>query len=151
MSVVNARDLVVDSCEFVGTAGTSPAAGVDFEPNHPSDSLHNITVRNSLIAGNVGGGIVVSISALTSRTPLPVMITFSNCQLPGDAGGAAFRMYWSNETGADPPTGRVLFQGGAIRNAVDAAVNICTCTGCLCVFFLAETASFLKLQTARPP
>ena len=94
--------------------------------NDQQDVLHNITIKNCLIAGNVGGGIVVSYSGLTSQTPLPLNITFTGCHLPGDAGGAAFRMYWSAHGNATSghPLGSVTFENGFILNSVDAAIRI---------------------------
>jgi hypothetical protein len=125
MSIISASHLHVDSCSFADTAGTEPAAGIDCEPNHPRDVLHNISFNNCAVWGNVGGGVVLSLHGLNSETPLPVGIIFTNCQLLGDAGGAAFRMYWEPPTpGSSPPAGFVTFAQGSIRNAVDAAVNI---------------------------
>ena len=123
MSIISATHLMVDECEFADTYGTEPMLGVDFEPNNHDDVLHNITLRNCLIAGNVGGGVSVGYSALTSLTPMPIDITFSGTSMPGDAGGAAIRIRWQPEGGSQPPQGHISFIGGHIANAVDAVFH----------------------------
>jgi hypothetical protein len=125
LSIISASHLHIDSCSFADTAGTSPQAGIDCEPNHPRDVLHNITFNNCQVWGNVGGGVVISLHGLNSDTPQPVGIAFINCQLRGDKGGAALRMYWKRRfPDWSPPAGSVTFSAGSIRNAVDAALNL---------------------------
>ncbi len=44
ISVISARNLLIERCTLRGTAGTAPAAGIDFEPNRPGEELSDIVM-----------------------------------------------------------------------------------------------------------
>lgn len=58
ISVVGADDVLIDNCTITNTNGTSPQAGIDIEPNNTKYDNNNITIQNSYLSGNVGGGIL---------------------------------------------------------------------------------------------
>ena len=49
LSIINARDLVVEDSEFSRTNGTSPAAGIDIEPDCPGPPGRLSALRVSII------------------------------------------------------------------------------------------------------
>lgn len=114
MSVVNARNLVIESSEFSYTGTkyyTSPGAGIDFEEGYekPLRGQINITVRGCKAINNKGGGILPHwgtsnfimercylennmVSAPTDSEAMTVNHTyrdniFVNCGIDSDAGG----------------------------------------------------------------
>lgn len=66
ISVISARNLLIDNCTLINTNGTAPAAGIDFEPNSDTDVLDNCTVRKCIFAGNAGGGLLFALNAAQS-------------------------------------------------------------------------------------
>eukprot|EP01048_Picozoa_sp_COSAG05_P002172 COSAG05_NODE_83_length_20755_cov_5.928011_3_plen_1366_part_00 len=98
LSIISAIDFLVDSCSFlntghfpgtVATGGTAPRAGVDLEPNHPSNNLQNVLFRKCVAAGNTDNAYDISANYLTSR----VSIRFEDCIAKDCAGswGSGFR------------------------------------------------------------
>ena len=66
ISIIDAKNLLVENCVFSGTEGTGPSAGVDFEPNFPEQLLVNCVFRNCLFENNAGHGMFVR-----AMIPLP--------------------------------------------------------------------------------
>ena len=56
ISVVGARDVLIESSKFSGSNGIAPETGIILEANH-GKSLYNIKVQNSRIINNSGYGI----------------------------------------------------------------------------------------------
>ncbi len=56
ISVITAGDLLIENTIMRNTAGTAPMAGIDFEPNHPSEQLVNCVLRNCVVEDNQGVG-----------------------------------------------------------------------------------------------
>jgi hypothetical protein len=78
LSVVSARDMIIEGSTFAGTKGTLPQAGIDFEPNRPDERLENITVRDCRFVGNRGAGIQFFLWNMTQEsTPISVRIESS--------------------------------------------------------------------------
>jgi polygalacturonase len=84
LSIISAENLLVDNCSFLNTGhfpwdnatgGTAPRAGVDLEPNMPSERLVNVTLRDCLAAGNVDDSYTISANYLTT----PLSVAFERC------------------------------------------------------------------------
>ena len=67
-------------------------AGVDLEPNRPTDRLHNITFRRCHSLNNSGAGFQAFPGNLNGSS-LPVMISFEDC----DVEGIGFKPYGAGE------------------------------------------------------
>ena len=67
ISVISAENLLIENTVMRETFGTPPAAGIDFEPNHPSEVLKNCVMRNCLAVHNQGAGY----SATGARSTSP--------------------------------------------------------------------------------
>ena len=52
ISVISARNLLIEGCVFKGTSGTAPEAGIDFEPTEATEELVNCLMRNCISEGN---------------------------------------------------------------------------------------------------
>ena len=88
ISVISARNLLIERCVLRNTGGTPPAAGIDFEPNHPNEELSGIVMRDCTIYDNKGIGLDFYLGQLEGTTK-PVSIKIENCRMNGNAHGFA--------------------------------------------------------------
>ena len=78
ISVISAKNLLIEGCVLSNTKGTPPASGIDFEPNNDRECLVRCVVRDCLFEKNEGNGIELWIGKLTGRSE-PISILFENC------------------------------------------------------------------------
>lgn len=78
ISVIAADGLLVEGCELSDTCGTSPQAGIDFEPNNPGDAIRRCVMRNCTLERNRGFGIDTLFTYHDETTP-PLDITIERC------------------------------------------------------------------------
>jgi len=83
ISVISAEDLLIEDCRLRHTDGTDPRAGIDFEPNHPANSLVNCVVRRCIAEGNAGTGYQVCPQSL-NRGSKPISIHLDQCVSRGN-------------------------------------------------------------------
>jgi hypothetical protein len=78
ISVISARNLLIDAASILFTSGTYPMAGIDFEPNPGTYGFENCVVRKTEIWLNSGGSIFIIIgpNKITSKH---VSITIDDC------------------------------------------------------------------------
>jgi hypothetical protein len=105
ISVITAEDLLIENTVMKDTGGTAPQAGIDFEPNHPSERLVNCVMRNCKTENNKGDGYVLYLPPMDA-TSEPISVRFENCKATGDAHSAARVI-----TGNSP--------GGAVRGSIE--------------------------------
>lgn len=120
MSVISVKGLRVERVRLLGTHGTAPEAGIDFEPNFPHECLQDILVRDTLVAGNAGNGFGFSLWRRTADDP-PVTARFENCRVEG---GACSVFYLSDSPNQSFPRGRISFRGCTFANAARAAIRL---------------------------
>ncbi|MDO5318102.1 MAG: right-handed parallel beta-helix repeat-containing protein [bacterium] len=89
ISVITAENLLIENTVMRETHGTPPAAGIDFEPNHPEEVLKNCVMRNCLTVNNQGCGYTTWAGQLNSKSE-PVDIRFENCTSFGDRTAFSF-------------------------------------------------------------
>lgn len=82
ISVISAENLLVERCLLKGTAGTPPAAGIDFEPNAANERLVNCVMRDCTIEDNQGYALHIYAPHLDSTSP-PLSIRIENCATRG--------------------------------------------------------------------
>ena len=59
MSVIQCNGLYVHGAHFLGTGGTAPGAGIDFEPDRPGEQkIQNVVVTRTEFAGNAGAALL---------------------------------------------------------------------------------------------
>lgn len=133
MSVIGALHLLVEDTLFAYTNGSEPMAGVDLEPNHATDALHNITFRRCVARANGGGGFQMYLGRFQHGTSLPLQVRFEDCRVQGDGvcvlqpdspGCPGFGFYLLPPiVRAEPPgSPAVLIQNCSVRQTVQAAL-----------------------------
>ena len=60
LSIIDAKRLLVANSVFKNTRGTRPSAGIDLEPDKPSQEITDIRIENSRFIDNAGAGILVA-------------------------------------------------------------------------------------------
>ncbi len=83
ISVITAENLLIENAVMCETAGTPPQAGIDFEPNLPTERLVNIIMRNCISRDNMGDGYELYLPTLKA-TSEPVSMRFENCTSVGN-------------------------------------------------------------------
>ena len=91
ISVISVVGMRVTNVTLSNTNGTSPAHGVDFEPDTPNQRLSDIVFSNCTSVGNQGSGFGFDFAGLTSThwaagLP-PVTISFEDCDAIGNHAG----------------------------------------------------------------
>ncbi len=78
ISVISARNLLIENTRMIGTRGHPPQAGIDFEPNRPTDHLVNCIVRRCEIVENAGAGVLVSLHSQSAESnPISISVESS--------------------------------------------------------------------------
>ena len=101
ISVISAENLLVERCLLKGTAGTPPAAGIDFEPNAANERLVNCVLRDCTIENNQGYALHVYAPNLDS-TSQPLSIRIENCVTRGTNARSASIVVSSGPKGPVP-------------------------------------------------
>jgi len=78
ISVISVVNLLVENCTFAATSGTAPEAGIDIEPDAPTQRLVNLLIKNCIFEDNHGQEIGIYLRQLTRATE-PISIRFENC------------------------------------------------------------------------
>jgi len=78
ISVICAENLLIEDCLLRNTRGTAPQAGIDFEPNHPTEALVNCVMRRCVAESNAGTGYQISLERLNSGSR-PISIHLDQC------------------------------------------------------------------------
>ena len=99
ISVISARNLLIENCTLTDTWGSAPEAGIDFEPNHESEELFNCVMRNCVSANNRGDAFTFYLSPLRA-TSRPISIRLENCRAEGCRRSAAFVTGYDGSGGA---------------------------------------------------
>lgn len=107
IAVISAENLLIRKCTFAGAVGSSPAGGIDFEPNRSQERLVNCRVEDCVFELNRGAGISVSPNHLNQDSE-PVSITFKNCRSENNALGLF--LYPTRSPNLTPPRGTVRFE-----------------------------------------
>jgi parallel beta-helix repeat protein len=78
ISIISADGLTITRPLICNTNGTSPEAGIDFEPNGNADQLNNIIVDDPITYNNAEIGIAVSIWGMRGKVDKDATITIKN-------------------------------------------------------------------------
>ena len=86
ISVISARNLLIERCVLSNTGGTAPSAGIDFEPNHAREELSGIVMKDCVVTGNKGVGIEFYLGQLDASSK-PISAQIVNCRTSGNRSG----------------------------------------------------------------
>lgn len=134
LSVISADDLLIEGCAFTNADGTAPRSGVDFEPNHPSERISNVVMRDCALIGNWSCQLVFALMKLNS-TSAPTSILVQRCLMDDQPGGSPVVMY--NGSGDADPGGTVEIR--------DCLVKTVTGSGSLGVYRKSSAGTQLTL------
>lgn len=109
ISIVSASKLLIENSIFQNTSGTSPQAGIDFEPDKPDEILTDCIVRNCISRDNAGVGISMLLQRF-NKDSRPVSITIEGCRAFGNKRGAFVITGKESEKLAGPLRGSINFK-----------------------------------------
>lgn len=97
ISVITAQNLLIENVILRNTGGTPPQAGIDFEPNRPTEVLINCVMRNCVIENNRGYAVHLYAGAMDGNSQ-PISIRLENCRTTGTNAGS-LSIVTKNRTG----------------------------------------------------
>ncbi|MCR4411616.1 MAG: right-handed parallel beta-helix repeat-containing protein [Thermoguttaceae bacterium] len=121
ISVITAEGLLIENCTLKDTAGTPPAAGIDFEPNHASERLVDCVMRRCVIENNQGYALHIYARPLDG-TSAPVSIRVEDCITRGTNARSASIVTSCGKAG--PVKGTIEFVNCRFEDVGHAGVNI---------------------------
>ncbi|NOX55711.1 MAG: right-handed parallel beta-helix repeat-containing protein [Planctomycetes bacterium] len=122
ISVITAEDLLIEDTVMKNTAGTPPAAGIDFEPNHATEKLVRCVMRRCVAEDNAGVGYAFYLPNLTGASE-PISIRLEKCVARGSNRSAfAFTLARANSDG--PARGLAEFIDCTFADGRGPAVTI---------------------------
>ncbi|MCI5779238.1 MAG: right-handed parallel beta-helix repeat-containing protein [Lentisphaeria bacterium] len=133
MSIICGKNILVEDSEFINTKGTSPASGVDLEPNWAGQPLQNIVFRNCRFANNDRWGILMAPSRFNSDKGGEMSIRFENCVAENNKEGEIYGFTRAIYQTGEPVVGKIEFinctakndrKYGYLRPAVEMGLDV---------------------------
>lgn len=121
ISVISARNLLIENCVLKDTWGTAPEAGIDFEPNDPSEELTNCVMRNCVSENNRGDAYDLYLRPLRASSP-PVSIRIENCRSQG--GRSSVRLVTGNDSDLAGVKGSIEFVNCRFEDSERSGVQV---------------------------
>ncbi len=122
ISVISVDKLRIENCVLKNTAGTSPRAGIDLEPDDAADMLVDVVLSNCISENNGGAGFMLNIGDLSEKSR-EVSVLFVNCYVKNCiSAGIRFRStkrYTDND-----PKGLIEFKNCTIEDTSYAGAHI---------------------------
>lgn len=91
ISVISARNLLIEDCVLKDTWGTAPEAGIDFEPNNPAEELVNCVMRNVVSENNRGSAYAFYLPTLRAESS-PLSLKLENCRALGGSNSVSLTL-----------------------------------------------------------
>ncbi|MFO7975086.1 MAG: right-handed parallel beta-helix repeat-containing protein [Candidatus Hydrogenedentota bacterium] len=121
ISVITAENLLIENTIMRNTGGTPPQAGIDFEPNHPSERLVNVVMRDCLSENNNGAGYVLYLRPMAAHSE-PLSVRFENCRAVNNRGAGAGVV--NNNLPDRAVTGSVVFSNCILEGNGRAGISV---------------------------
>lgn len=121
ISVISARNLLIENCVLKDTWGTAPEAGIDFEPNDPTEELTNCVMRNCVSENNRGDAYDLYLRPLRASSP-PVSIRIENCRSRG--GRSSVRLVTGNDSDVAGVKGSIEFVNCSFEDSEKTGVQV---------------------------
>ena len=123
ISVISVDGLLVERTTMKNTHGTSPMAGIDFEPNSAAQKLKNIVMRDCLTENNSGGGYYLYAGKFDANTE-PISIRLDNCRSSGDRSAGLRLCFAESPRGTRPVGGSFVAKGCTFSGSRGNGVRI---------------------------
>jgi hypothetical protein len=91
ISIISARNLVINDPVAINTNGVLPGAGIDIEPNTNSDVLEGIEINRPVTSNNQGAGILVFLQNIVGANPKNIQIRVTDHRDDGSQRGLFFQ------------------------------------------------------------
>ena len=121
ISVIAARNLLIENTVMRNTDGTAPRAGIDFEPNHATEELVNCVMRNCVSENNAGSGYTFYLPNLRANSA-PISIRLENC-IARNCGRNAFAFTTGNSE-EEAVAGRIDVVDCRFERCQNSAISI---------------------------
>jgi hypothetical protein len=122
ISVISVENLTISGCTLADTDGTSPMAGIDFEPNSGSQRLVNCLLENCTMQGNKNYGFLAYIKI--QNTSEPLSITVKDCLIKGGGKGILLGKPVAKRKIDNPANGFIKFINCRIENTGDCGIEL---------------------------
>jgi len=119
ISVICVEGLTVENSVFKNTWGTPPAAGLDIEPDRPTQSIRNVAFRNCRFEDNYGDGIELNLARVRAEAG-DVSILFDNCRVSSRR-GTGIRLSKMRDDG---PGGVIEFRNCVVENTEGYGIKV---------------------------
>lgn len=113
ISVISARNLLIEKCVLNNTEGTNPQAGIDIEPNNHDEFLQDCILRDTLIENNKKYGLLFALGNL-NKNSVPISLTIERCHIRLN-GELAVRVIHPDS--ANNPAGYIKFNDNQINGS----------------------------------
>ena len=125
LSVMACQTLRVLHGSYSNSSGTLPQAGIDIEPNNPTDPIEDLVFTDVLISGNAGPGFAVNLHSAPTVPQEGIQLTSCTMQGNAGAGGLLITAYHvtftdckfnNNQIGieADTKVNHLIVRGGVV-------------------------------------
>ncbi len=121
ISVTGVDGLIVERCTFKNTRGLPPQAGVDFEPNTPSNLMRGIVMRDCTFENNNGHGIELALNKNEPVKSIPFDMTFERCRTVGNSTGVTVH---NTRPDHSEISGRLVFRDCSFEHSRGTALAI---------------------------
>lgn len=125
ISIVGGDVIDIQNSKFLNTTGSQvggPFAGIDIEPNVPTDTIGKITINKCTFSGNKGAQLVIGLGKYYGTTPLTypidIKVLYSTVTSGLDNGVTIAGM---NKNG---PPGNVYFQQVVVKNTPNEGIQM---------------------------
>lgn len=127
ISVCSVDGLLIENTVLSNTKGTPPEAGIDFEPDMPSERLTRIVMRNCLSENNNGKGFEFYTGHQVPGLSMPLSVRLENCVSRNDKQGFSYIPQTTNAIDGSIVCIGCVFEssrthGIYLRNPADSAV-----------------------------
>ena len=116
ISIMSAKDLLVENSTFKNTSGTNPSAGADLEPDHDWQKLQNIQFKNTDFINNKRHGIQIGLGKYRGPQVENISISFENCNSIGN-GEYGLKIQGIRPGFYNGPKGFISFKDGEIKQS----------------------------------
>ncbi|MDO4570995.1 MAG: right-handed parallel beta-helix repeat-containing protein [Planctomycetia bacterium] len=124
ISVISARNLLIEDTILRNTRGTAPQAGIDFEPNHASEELVGCVMRRCVSEGNAGDGFEFYLKNLVESST-PVSIVLEDCISRQNLGSGFHYIGGRRKADSPPPLrGNAALRGFRSQNDARGGIQV---------------------------